>query len=78
MLEKEFKYFLDNKEKLTEQYMNKFIVIVNQEVVGKYDTLEDAYNDSKNKYEIGTFLIQECTPGSESYTQIFHSRALFA
>ena len=78
MLEKEFKYFLDNKEKLTERFLDKFIFIVGEDVFGPYNTLDEAYNAAIAKFELGTFLIQECTPGNDSYTQIFHSRAIFA
>lgn len=78
MLEKEFNYYLDHQDELVKQYNEKFIVIVGENVVGSYDSDEEALFESKKQYELGTFLIQECTPGEDAYTQRFHSRAVFA
>lgn len=76
MLEKEFKYYLDNQKTLVEKYNNRFIVIIKDKVVGDYASQSDAYNASLNQYELGTFLIQHCTGGLDGHTQTFHSRVL--
>lgn len=78
MLDKEFKYYLDHQGELVKQYNGRFIVIIGEKVVGDYDSYEQALYESMNKHELGTFLIQECTKGKESYTQTFHSRVVFA
>lgn len=78
MLDKEFKYYLDNQIELVKKYNGKFIVIVGNVVVGVYDSEGEAFLESKKKYEIGTFLIQLCSPGKDSYTQVFHTRAYFS
>jgi hypothetical protein len=78
MLDKEFKYYLDNQDELLKKYNNRFIVIVGGEVVGDYDSMEDAYFESGKKYPLGTFLIQKCSPGDKDYTATFHSRVRFA
>ncbi len=75
-LEKEFQYFLDRQKELVEQYGGKFLVIKNQAVIGVYDTEAEAFTETQKQHELGTFLIQECKPGSEVYTQTFHSRVL--
>jgi len=77
MLEVEFQYFLDHKDELIEKFNGKFIVIMGTQVVGVYDSEIDAYNSSKEKYELGTFLIQQCIEGKDSYNQTFHTRAIF-
>ena len=77
MLEKEFKYYLDNQSHLIDQYSEKYIVIKGEKVVGVYDSDEEAYFDSIQKYKAGTFLIQYCEEGESSYTQSYHSRVLF-
>ncbi len=77
MLEKEFKYYLANQSELVKEYLGKFLVIKGESVVGAFGSEIEAYNDSAKKYELGTFLIQECLPGKDNYTQIFHSRVLF-
>lgn len=77
MLEQEFSYYISNKDLLIKQYLGRFLVIKDQEVVGDFDTEIDAYSFGVSNYELGTFLIQQCLPGEESYTQTFHSRVIF-
>ena len=74
MLDLEFKYYIDNQDKLVNEYRGRFIVIKNQEVVGAYSTEHEAYIKTKEKYELGTFLIQLVEQGEQSYSQTFHSR----
>jgi len=76
MLKKEFQYYLDHQKELVDQYNGKFLVIKNETVQGIYDSQGDAYDASVRKFEPGTFLIQHCLPGSDSYTQTFHSRVI--
>jgi len=78
MLDKEFKYYINNQPKLVEKYNGKYIVIIGNDVVGAYDNEIQAYIESMKKYSIGTFLIQLCKPGKDSYTQAFHSSAIFS
>lgn len=73
MLEQEFKYYLDNQEELVKKYDNKFLVIKDSKVIGSYDTKDDAYFETKKVHELGTFLIQFCSPGNMAYTQTFYS-----
>jgi hypothetical protein len=78
MLEEEFQYYKDNQDELLKKYKGRFIAIVGKEVVGDYDTFEEAVDQTIQVYELGKFLIQECTEGEESYTQTFQSRVVFA
>lgn len=73
MLKEEFQYFLDNQNSLLERYNGRVLVIIGDRVVGDYVTSEEAYIESKSKYELGTFLIQKCTPGQEAYTRTFYT-----
>lgn len=77
MLEKEFKYYLDNQDELVKKYNDKFIVIKEQTVIGAYDTEMEAYDEMLKVHKLGTFLIQHCLPGEESHTSTFHSRVVF-
>lgn len=77
MLKEEFEYYLANQEEFVKQYKGKFLVIKDKNIVGVYNSEIEAYTDSVQKYELGTFLIQECQPGSENYTQTFRSRVVF-
>jgi Family of unknown function (DUF5678) len=76
-LERELDYFKSNQKELVHKYEGKFLVIKDQEVYGAYNTEMEAYTEAKKKFTLGTFLIQQCLPGRESYTQTFHSRAVF-
>jgi hypothetical protein len=58
---KEYNWFLANRDELFEKYHGQHLVIVGEEVVGNYVKYEDAYYDAIEKYELGKFMIQECT-----------------
>lgn len=75
-LKRELDYFKENQAELVKKYKGKFLVIKDQKVQGVYDSEIDAYTNAKKKFELGTFLIQQCLPGQESYTQTLHSRAI--
>lgn len=78
MLDAEYKYYLEHQQELLELYRGRFVVIVGDDVVGNYGTQAEAYLNSIKDYELGTFLIQECTDGTSGYTQTYHSRVIFA
>ena len=77
-LKKEFQYYIDHQEELVKKYKGKFIVIKDCSVIGVFGTDLEAINGTKEKHKLGTFLVQKCEPGSESYTQTYHSRVVFA
>ena len=76
-LEKEFNYYRQHQEELVKKYNGKFIVIKNCEIIGTYDSELEALEKVTQQHELGTFLVQKCEPGSESYTQTYHSRVTF-
>ncbi len=76
-LEKEFQYYLDNQAELVKKYNGKFIVIKDCIVIGTYDSEIQAIKQTSSQHPLGTFLVQKCEPGAESYTQTYHSRAVF-
>lgn len=80
MLQDEFKYYLENQEELSKKHFSRFIIIKNKEVIGDYGSEVEAILSARNDFglELGTFLVQQCMPGVDNYTQYFHSRALFA
>jgi hypothetical protein len=77
MLEKEFKYYLDHQSELVKEYNGQFLVIIGEKIIGHFNSFEEALFDSQKKYEPGTYLIQQCLKGEDSYTQTFHTRAIF-
>ena len=77
-LEKEFKYYIDHQAELVEKYNGKFIVVKDCKVIGAFDSELEAINTTSEQHELGTFLVQKCELGSESYTQTYHSRVALA
>lgn len=74
MLDKEFKYFLDNQRDLVKKHPNKYLMIIGNEIVRVYSNHMKAYEEGKKKYGLGNFLIQHCLPGELSTTHTFHSQ----
>ena len=77
-LEKEFDFYLQHQAELVSRYNGKVIVIKDGKVTGAYDDELEAVKQTSREHEIGTFLVQKCEAGTESYTQNFHSRVSFA
>lgn len=77
MLKTDFQYYLDHQDELVKKYNHRFLVIKDCQVIGDYDSYEQALFETSKQHELGTFLIQECTEGDSAYTQTFHSRVMF-
>jgi hypothetical protein len=73
-LKKEFRYYLAHQAELVQKYKGKYVVIKDGTIIGVYDDELQAVNETQKTQELGTFLVQKCEPGSESYTQTYHSR----
>lgn len=76
-LKREFEYYLKHQDELVEKYNGKTIVIKGECVLGAYNSDQEAIQETCKTEELGTFLVQLCTPGDEAYTQTFHSRVAF-
>jgi hypothetical protein len=74
----EFDYYLEHQQELVQKYNGKVIVIKGQTVIGVFDSELEAVQKTSEQHELGTFLVQKCEPGRESYTQTYHSRVVFA
>lgn len=77
VLEKEYNFFIENREELLEKYPNLYLIIKDGKVIGAYPTEIVAYQEAKKQFELGTFLIQYCSPDEGNYKQTFHSRVMF-
>jgi calcineurin-like phosphoesterase family protein len=73
MLSKEFHYYINNQNELLKKYNGRVLVIIGTQVVGDFDSYDDAYFDSLKKYEPGTFALQRCSEGDKDYTHKFYS-----
>lgn len=68
MFDTELKFFKENQPDLVKKYGGKILVIKDTEVVGVYETTIEAYINALKSFQLGTFMIQPCTPGPEAYT----------
>lgn len=76
-LQKEYEYFLENREELIDTYLGRYIIIKDQKVIADFSDELEAYNYGKEKFGLGNFLIQHCVGGEDSITKTFHSRVEF-
>ncbi len=76
-LTREFQYYLEHQEELVGLHEGKYIVIRNEAVIGVFDSELAAIQETAKKHAMGSFLVQRCELGQESYTQVFHSRVAF-
>lgn len=77
-LKKDFRWYLGHQDELVEKYSGKVVVIKDQQIIGAYDTDEEALRETLESHPLGTFLVQRCSPGAADYTQHFHARVAFA
>ena len=78
-LRENFDYYLAHQGKLVQRYNGRFIVVKDLAVVGDYPDQITAVEESvKAGLDLGSFLVQKVEPGTDAYTQTFHSRVAFA
>ena len=58
MLDKEIEFFKRHKEELKAAYPGKFIAIKGRNVLGAYDSHQEAYNETIKEHPVGTFIIE--------------------
>lgn len=63
----DFDYFTENYDSLFKEYGHTFLAIRNKEVLGAYNSVHEAISDLSSTYEVGTYIIQECTGDDSAY-----------
>ena len=76
MLENEYKFYEDNKNNFINKYLNKYIVIKGDKVLGVFNSSEDAIKNAVQENELGTFLVQYVNEDEPQV--IFRSRVKYA
>lgn len=61
----DFNFFVDNYYQIFDLYGHKIIAIKDKHILGAFDSIPEAFNKLSNKYELGTYIVQECN-GDES------------
>jgi hypothetical protein len=62
---------------LVKLYDGKHLVIKNKKVIGAYDSDAEAIETARKNHQIGTYIVQLCTPGPDAYTRSFHGGLSF-
>ncbi|MHB0876265.1 MAG: hypothetical protein ACYC5O_09500 [Anaerolineae bacterium] len=68
MFETELRYFVTHQAELVNAHRGKALMIMDEAVVGVYDSMLEAYLEAKRTQRIGSVMIQPCEPGPEAYT----------
>ena len=63
----DFQWFLDNYNELYNKYGHKVFAIQNQKIIGIFEDKNSAIDITSEKYDFGTFIIQECNGNESAY-----------
>lgn len=74
-LKKDLDWYIENQRTLSEKYNGRILLIVNQNLIGAFDTMQEAYAAAIKNHALGTFTLQPCSPDSDSYTLTLYSPA---
>ena len=71
----DFNYFVKNYKKFYKKYGHSFVVIKNKNLLGAYESIDDAIKNTKEP--IGSYILQECNGKESGYTSYISSFNLF-
>lgn len=74
-LKRDLEWYIANQRELSEKYNGKILLIVDQKLIGAFDSMQDAYAAAIKTYTLGTFTLQPCSPDADSYTLTLYSPA---
>jgi hypothetical protein len=67
-LSRNLEWYIAHQDELVKEHDGKVLVIKDSALIGAYPTLAEAFFDACARFEQGTFSIQPCGPGPESYS----------
>lgn len=76
MQENDFKWFLDNYQKLFKEYGTCYFAIKNKQILGTYSTSSEAIKRTSRTEELGTFIVQYCNGEESGYTVYISSNEI--
>lgn len=74
-LKRNLEWYIENQQALSSQYNGKTLLIVDQKLIGAFDSMGEAYTQALKSYEPGTFTLQPCSPDLDSYTLTLYNPA---
>lgn len=72
-LKKNLDWYITNQQELSAKYDGKVLLIVDQKLIAAFDSMGDAYTAALKTYALGSFTLQPCSPGPDSYTLTLYS-----
>ena len=76
-LQIEYDFFNRNQQDLLQKYLNKYIVIIGEDVKGNFDDELEAYIYGCQNFGVGTFMLKHCIPFQNQILQTFNNRVIF-
>lgn len=70
MLEKERQYFLEHRDELVSRHLGRVVLIKDEELVGAFNTIEEALTEGTRRYGLTPFLVREVTATEEKEINI--------
>lgn len=64
----DFHWFLENYDYFYQQYGHKFLAIQHKIILGIYDGMREALDETSKSHPLGTFSVQECNGDESAYT----------
>lgn len=77
-LDADFDYYVKHQSELVDKYDGKYIVIVDQNVFGAYDTLDEAFNEASRNFRPGEFFLHQVGDGKDNYSTTVSRVGLYA
>jgi hypothetical protein len=72
-LKRNLDWYIEHQNELAAKYNGKVLLIVDQLLVGAFNSMQDAYTAALKKYVPGSFTLQPCSPDPDSYTLMLFS-----
>lgn len=72
-LRKNLEWYIANQQELAAKYDGKILLIVDQKLIAAFDSMGEAYTTALKTYTPGSFTLQPCSPGPDSYTLMLYS-----
>jgi hypothetical protein len=72
-LKRNLDWYIEHQRELSAQYSGKVLLIFNQELIGVFTGMNEAWDSALEKYPPGTFTLQVCSPEPDSYTLMLFS-----
>jgi hypothetical protein len=73
LLRKNLDWYIENQKELVAKCDGKVLLIVDQKLIAAFDSVGEAYFEATKTYAPGSFTLQPCSPGPDSYTLMLYS-----